>query len=150
MKVNTFYTTPEGDSHKVLMVDEINKMAYINISGTLHRWVHEPEYSTWKEVTNVYVPDGPAQMTDEQEESVGEKSIFDEDINSQSKTEENALQEPETSSLLQHPQEGFGETGSERGGVESSEQGNESPEESNENKSEEKKPKRKRTVKKKD
>lgn len=37
--------------------------------------------------------------------------------------DENALQEPSPSSLLQHPQEGTGEAGSERGGVEQEQQG---------------------------
>lgn len=36
----------------------------------------------------------------------------------------NAIQEPSASSLLQYPQEGIGETGSERGGMEQGEQGN--------------------------
>lgn len=75
MKINTLYKTPEGEYHTVLMVDELNKMVYINIGGSRHRWVHEPEYSTWTEVNTVYVPDIPAQMTDEQNESVGEEIV---------------------------------------------------------------------------
>lgn len=84
MKENIVYTTPEGNTHKVLMFDEINKMAYIHIIGGHHRWVHESEYSTWTvndtaEMPKIYIPDIPAQMTDEQ-------------INSQSKTESHAVQ----------------------------------------------------------
>ncbi len=64
------FKTPEGKIHKVLLFDEINKMAYINLVGSSHRWVHEPEYSTWKE-TDIYgefIPDAPAQMTPIQKE----------------------------------------------------------------------------------
>lgn len=43
------------------------------------------------------------------------------------KAKENALQEQSASGVLQHPQEGVGETGSERGGVEQVEQGVETP-----------------------
>jgi hypothetical protein len=39
------------------------------------------------------------------------------------KSEDNAIQEPSASSVLQHPQEGIGETGGERGGMEQGEQG---------------------------
>lgn len=77
MKKNTVYTTPEGKTHKILMFDELNKMVYIHIEGALHRWVHENEYCTWvtndtAEMPKIYVPDIPAQMTEEQAESVGE------------------------------------------------------------------------------
>ncbi|HXU25766.1 MAG TPA: hypothetical protein VN698_00935, partial [Bacteroidia bacterium] len=51
------------------------------------------------------------------EQKVGEQS--------QNKNNENAIQEQSTGGILQHPQEGVGEKGSERGGVESSKQGDE-------------------------
>jgi len=77
MKGNTF-TAPDGQIHKVLDFDEINKMAYIRVFAENYRWVHEAEYSTWTvndsgTVPYYHVPDIPAQMTDEQAESVGEK-----------------------------------------------------------------------------
>lgn len=75
MKVDTVYKTPEGKTHKILMFDELNKMAYIHIEGALHRWVHENEYCTWvvnntAEMPKIYIPDMPSQMTEEQAESV--------------------------------------------------------------------------------
>ena len=75
MKEKEIYTAPDGTIHKILMFDELNKMVYINIVGTLHRWVHESEYSTWTvndtaEMPKIYVPDIPAQMIEEQAESV--------------------------------------------------------------------------------
>lgn len=71
MKENIVYTTPEGNTHKVLMFDEINKMAYIHIIGGHHRWVHESEYSTWTvndtaEMPKIYIPDIPAQMIEQE------------------------------------------------------------------------------------
>lgn len=42
------------------------------------------------------------------------------------KPKENAIQEPSPSGVLQHPQEGAGESGGERGGMESGQQGEES------------------------
>jgi ornithine cyclodeaminase/alanine dehydrogenase-like protein (mu-crystallin family) len=77
MKEGLTYKTPEGESHKILMFDELNKMVYINVIGSNHKWVHENEYSTWvvndtAEMPKIYIPDMPAQMTDEQAESVGE------------------------------------------------------------------------------
>ena len=78
MKENVIYTTPEGKQEKVLMFDEINKMVYINVEGSNHRWVHESEYSTWTsndtaDMPKVYIPDIPAQMTEEQSATVEEK-----------------------------------------------------------------------------
>lgn len=79
MEANKIYTTPEGKQEKVLMVDEINKMVYINVEGSNHRWVHEPEYSKWvatdtaADIPNIYIPDIPAQMTEEQAKTVSEK-----------------------------------------------------------------------------
>lgn len=77
MKENEVYKTPEGETHKILMFDELNKMVYINVEGSNHRWVHENEYSTWvandtADMSKIHVPDIPAQMTEEQAESVGE------------------------------------------------------------------------------
>lgn len=138
MKENVTYTTPEGDSHKVLMVDEINKMVYINLVGSAHRWVHEPEYSTWKEVSTIYVPDMPAQMTDEQAQSVGE------DIQSQSKNETDAISEQNSDAVDVCEQTTDGE-----GVVSGNSESISTSEEESENKIEEK-PKRKRTVKKQD
>jgi len=70
MKENKTYTTPEGKQEKVLMFDEINKMVYVNVEGSNHRWVHESEYSTWvsndtAEMPKIYIPDIPAQMVEE-------------------------------------------------------------------------------------
>lgn len=136
MKGNT-YTTPNGNTHKVLMFDEINKMAYIHLTGGHHRWVHESEYSTWTindtaEMPKIYVPDIPAQMTEEQ-------------INSQSKTENDAIQEFSGSGILQHSQEGAGEEGGERERMEQGEQGDESTKESKvESKEKVKKPRTKK------
>lgn len=72
MKGNTF-TTPEGETHKVLDFDEVNKMAYINVEGGQYKWVHENEYCTWvvndtAKMPKVYVPDVPAQMVEEPKE----------------------------------------------------------------------------------
>lgn len=75
MKEGLTYTAPDGQTHKVLMYDEINKMVYINLFGTRHRWVHEDEYSTWvvndtAQMPKIHIPDMPSQMTEEQAKSV--------------------------------------------------------------------------------
>ncbi len=59
---NKQYKTPDGHIVKVLDFDEINKMAYINVEGSRHRWVHEPEYSKWEEFNPIYVPETPMEM----------------------------------------------------------------------------------------
>jgi len=74
MKGQTF-TAPDGKIHKVLDFDEVNKMAYIRVFAESYRWVHEAEYSTWtvndSEIPKYYyIPDMPAQMTEEQAKSV--------------------------------------------------------------------------------
>lgn len=138
MKENHTYKTPEGELHKILMYDDVNKMVYINLIGTSHRWVHDDEYKTWKEydLYRDFIPDIPAQMSEEQ-------------INiSQQKIEEDAIQEFSPSSLLQHAQETTGETGSERGGMEQGIQGEEHTQES-EDTGKEEIVKKKRTYKKK-
>ena len=94
MKGNTF-TAPDGKVHKVLDFDEINKMAYINVFGSQYRWVHEPEYSTWTVndtavMPNVYVPDTPAQMTEEQSASVQETIVEEKPKRKSSKKEKDA------------------------------------------------------------
>ena len=55
------------------------------------------------------------------------------------KKQENAIQKPSTSSLLQHPQEGVGKAGGKRKGVEQGKQGNETPEKGKQVKGNEKK-----------
>ncbi len=70
MKKGETYTTPEGKTEKVLMVDEENKMVHVKQEGGIDHWVHEPEYNTWTsnttaEMPMVYIPDIPAQMVDE-------------------------------------------------------------------------------------
>lgn len=70
MKKGLSYKTPEGETHKVLDFDEINKMVYINIIGTKHRWVHESEYCNWVvidtgQMPKIYTPDIPAQIIEE-------------------------------------------------------------------------------------
>lgn len=92
------FKTPEGKINKVLLFDEINKMAYINLVCSQHRWVHEPEYKTWIE-TDIYgnfIPDTPSQMTAIQEEvyelehqhiDTSDKSIY-ENPAEETKTEE--------------------------------------------------------------
>lgn len=76
---------PNGTVRKIIDYDDVNKMVYVHEWGGHYKWVHEPEYSTWTRndtanMPKVYVPDIPAQMTEEQ-------------INSQSKTEEDAIRE---------------------------------------------------------
>ena len=78
MKKDETYTTPDGKIEKVLMFDEENKMVHVKTEGGIDRWVHQPEYSTWTsnntaEMPMIHVPDIPAQMTDEQANSVEEK-----------------------------------------------------------------------------
>ena len=107
------YKTPEGLLHEVLDFDEVNKMAYINVYAKNYRWVHESEYSKWvvndtAVMPKIYVPDIPAQI----------------------KTEDDAIQIENTSGLFQHPQEGIGEEGSERGRMEQGIEGDEVAEKS--------------------
>lgn len=83
MKGQTF-TTPEGKTVKVLDFDPINKMAYINVYAGNFTWIHESEYCNWvindtAQMPKFYIPDIPAQMTDEQ-------------INSQNKIIDDAVQ----------------------------------------------------------
>lgn len=80
MEVNTIYKTPEGETHKILMFDELNRMVYINILGTKHKWVHENEYSKWVVndtglMPNIHIPDIPAQMDEAQAAEVGEVAL---------------------------------------------------------------------------
>lgn len=72
------FKTPEGEIIKVEDFDAVNKMAYVHISSGQYRWYTEAEYSHWERTGTaapipeyIYVPDMPAQMTDEQAESVG-------------------------------------------------------------------------------
>lgn len=67
MKQGETYTTPEGKTENILMVDEENKMVHVKTEGGIDRWVHQPEYSTWTsnttaEMPMIYIPDIPAQM----------------------------------------------------------------------------------------
>jgi len=69
---------PNGTVRKILDYDSLNKMVYVHEWGGHYKWVHEPEYSTWTRndtanMPKVYVPDTPAQMTEEQAASVEEK-----------------------------------------------------------------------------
>ena len=94
------FKTPDGKEVKVIEFDEPNNIVYAQFPNGNKIWIGKTEYSTWKsshtgEVPKedyVYVPDIPAQMTEEQ-------------INSQSKTESDAIQvgEPETISLDETP-----------------------------------------------
>ena len=152
------YKTPDGHIVKVLDFDEINKMAYINVEGSRHRWVHEPEYSKWEEFKPLYVPDSPMEMIDQPEEMVissGEIHKFHvEDkileVYQEPKIEENAIQINSTGTVGAHigGDESIGGS-SESIGMGSGEQGEEPTQESNENTSEEEtvKPKRKRITK---
>lgn len=80
MELNKIYTTPEGTKEKVLMVDETNKMVYINTGGSRHRWVHESEYSLWEstdtglDIPQIYVQDMPSQMAEKQSSSLKNKT----------------------------------------------------------------------------
>ncbi len=71
------FKTPEGEIIKVEEFDAINKMAYVHISSGQYRWYTEAEYSEWVSTGTAtiapdffYVPDIPAQMTEEQAASV--------------------------------------------------------------------------------
>ena len=71
------FQTPEGETIRVEDFDADNKMAYVHISSGQYRWYTEAEYSTWTRndtavMPNIYVPDVPAQMTEEQSASVSE------------------------------------------------------------------------------
>lgn len=78
--------------------------------------------------TNVAIDD--MQALDKAAEAIIENKV-------EPKQETNAIQEPSTSSVLQHPQTGVGEAGSGRGGVEPSQQGQAPPQESNQGKAQE-------------
>ncbi|MES2382400.1 MAG: hypothetical protein V4538_15240 [Bacteroidota bacterium] len=106
------YLSENGDLMNVTIIDEENKQVFATKNGWNASWFLEKEYSTWKVVEKIYIPDIPAQ------------------INSQSKTEENAIQEPSTSSVFQYSQEGTGKEGSERGGMEQGIEGDEITEKS--------------------
>lgn len=71
------FITPEGETVTVLDFDAANKIAYVHLFSGQHQWFTEAEYSQWKsanvaKVDYTYVPDIPAQMTEEQAESVEE------------------------------------------------------------------------------
>ena len=75
------FKTPEGEIIKVEDFDAINKMAYVHISSGQYKWYTEAEYSDWVSTGTatikpeyIYVPDMPAQMTDEQAELVEEET----------------------------------------------------------------------------
>ena len=77
------FTTPEGKTVKVLDFDPINKMAYINVYAGNFTWIHEKEYCNWvindtAQMPKFYIPDIPAQMTDEQIKS--QKKIIDDAV----------------------------------------------------------------------
>lgn len=75
------FKTPEGEIIKVEDFDAANKMAYVHLSSGQYKWYTEAEYSDWVRTGTatptpeyVYVPDAPAQMTDEQTASVTEEA----------------------------------------------------------------------------
>ncbi len=51
MKENSYYKTPEGIVHKILIYDDVNKMVCVQDENhTLHnKWVHDSDYHTWVE-----------------------------------------------------------------------------------------------------
>ncbi len=51
MKENSYYKTPEGIVHKVLIYDDVNKMVCVQDENhSLHnKWVHDSDYHTWVE-----------------------------------------------------------------------------------------------------
>lgn len=106
------YLNKKNDQIKVISVDEPNNMVYAEFPDGERCWVGKVDYQHWLAMP-IYIPDIPAQMI--------EPTI---------KSEENAIQEFSTSSLLQHSQETATEAGGERGGVESGNEGQEISEES--------------------
>ncbi len=125
-KMKNYLITNHGKCVEVLYFDADHKMKYVDFGQGDKHWVGEPEYKDW--VSPIYVPDGPAQMSEEQ-------------ILSQHKIEENAIQIGESETLpLDAPASNCREV---EQGIPESEQ---PTEESNEVTSEEK-PKRKRIVK---
>jgi len=84
------FTTPEGKTVKVLDFDTINKMAYINVYAGNFTWIHESEYCKWvindtAQMPKYYIPDIPAQMTDEQIKS--QNKIIDDAVQIQATDE---------------------------------------------------------------
>ncbi len=76
------FKTQEGEIIKVEDFDADNKMAYVHISSGQYRWYTEAEYSTWTRndtsvMPKIYVPDVPAQMTEEQTASVTEEVVVE-------------------------------------------------------------------------
>lgn len=66
------YKTKEGGSVQVLTFDEPNNMAYVAYESGEKKWVAVQDASDWIP-ENIYIPDIPAQMTEEQEESVAKE-----------------------------------------------------------------------------
>jgi len=80
MKGQSFKTLEE-EIVTVEDFDAANKMAYVHIQSGQYKWYTEAEYSDWVSTGTatispeyIYVPDIPAQMTDEQAESVVEET----------------------------------------------------------------------------
>ena len=51
MKENSYYKTPEGIVHKVLIYDDVNKMVCVQDESNplRNKWVHDNEYNLWSE-----------------------------------------------------------------------------------------------------
>ncbi len=117
------YKTKEDKEVEVLDFDEANNIAYVDFGDGEKKWVADSEFSEWLS----------------QEENINNNKI-----------EENAIQKPRTSSVLQHSQKAVGKTGRGRGRVESSVKRDESSKEKSKIKSKEKSRPTKPTIKKKD
>jgi len=66
------YIGINGDVMKVEMVDEERKQVYASVNGMNRQWFLERDYSLWKEMPTVYIPDIPAQIIEVNEESANQ------------------------------------------------------------------------------
>jgi len=70
------YITPTGEIRNVIMFDELNKMAYVQLDSSRHQWFHEAEYLTWVKEGGETEDTGSEEIADAVIESVPE--VFEE------------------------------------------------------------------------